>query len=278
VGAQGAIRSAMRSATTVIARTRIGRALLEELVDTAMIRTGTVSHRGVELAFAVPNRLARFRIATFATKEPETLAWIDTIPARSVVWDVGANIGLYSCYAAKARSCRVIAFEPSVFNLELLARNVHLNRLTDRVTIVPLPLCEHVADSTLNMTTTQWGGALSSFGVEHGFDGKALNKVFEFRTLGLSGDEFVTKLGVPYPDYIKMDVDGIEHLILRGAGEVLKRVRSVQVEINEAFETQAQESRRLLEATGLHFVSKSHSDLIAGSRTFNQTFNQVWAR
>jgi FkbM family methyltransferase len=277
VGAQGAIRSAMRSATTVIARTRIGRALLEELVDTAMIRTGSVSHRGVELAFAVPNRLARFRIATFATKEPETLAWIDTIPARSVMWDVGANIGLYSCYAAKARSCRVIAFEPSVFNLELLARNVHLNRLTDRVTIVPLPLCEHVADSTLNMTTTQWGGALSSFGVEHGFDGKALNKVFEFRTLGLSGDEFVTKLGVPYPDYIKMDVDGIEHLILRGAGEVLKRVRSVQVEINEAFETQAQESRRLLEASGLRFVSKSHSDLIAGSRTFNQTFNQVWA-
>lgn len=277
MGAQGAIRSAMRSATTVIARTRIGRALLEELVDTAMIRTGSVSHRGVELAFAVPNRLARFRIATFATKEPETLAWIDTIPARSVMWDVGANIGLYSCYAAKARSCRVIAFEPSVFNLELLARNVHLNRLTDRVTIVPLPLCEHVADSTLNMTTTQWGGALSSFGVEHGFDGKALNKVFEFRTLGLSGDEFVTKLGVPYPDYIKMDVDGIEHLILRGAGEVLKRVRSVQVEINEAFETQAQESRRLLEASGLRFVSKSHSDLIAGSRTFNQTFNQVWA-
>jgi FkbM family methyltransferase len=278
VGAQGAIRSAMRSLTIVIARTRIGRALLDELVDTAMIRTRTISHRGMELDFAAPNRLTRFRIATFSTKEPETLAWIDAIPEGSVMWDVGANIGLYSCYAAKARSCRVIAFEPSVFNLELLARNVHLNHLTDRITIVPLPLCEHVVDSRLNMTTTQWGGALSSFGVEHGFDGNALNKVFEFRTIGLSGDEFVTKLGVPYPDYIKMDVDGIEHLILRGGGEVLKRVRSVQIEINEGFETQARESRRLLEATGLHLVSKSHSDLIASSRVFNHTFNQVWAR
>ena len=29
-------------------------------------------------------------------------------------------------------------------------------------------------------------------------------------------DECVTKLGAPFPDYIKMDVDGIEHLILRG--------------------------------------------------------------
>jgi hypothetical protein len=119
---------------------------------------------------------------------------------------------------------------------------------------------------------------LSSFGVEHGFDGELLNKVFEFRTIGVSGDEFVKKLGLPYPDYIKMDVDGIEHLILRGGHEVLKRVRGVQVEINDSFETQAQESRHLLEATGLHFVSKSHSEMIAGSAAFNRTFNQVWAR
>ena len=278
MSAKRAIRSALGSLSTSVARTRIGRVLLEELVGTAMVRRHVVSHRGVELVFTVPNRLTYFRTATFSTKEPETLAWIDSIPQGSVLWDVGANVGLYSCYAASARSCRVIAFEPSVFNLELLARNVYLNRLTERVTIVPLPLCEHVADSTLNMTTTQWGGALSSFGVEHGFDGETLKKVFEFRTIGVSGDEVVTKLGVPYPDYIKMDVDGLEHLILRGGREVLKRVRSVQVEINDAFETQAQESRRLLEAAGLHFVSKLHSELVNGSEVFNRTFNQVWAR
>ncbi len=275
---KAAIKSALRILSTTVARTRIGRILLEEIVDSAMARTHTVSHRGVRLAFAVPNRLTHFRIATFASKEPETLAWIDALPQGSVLWDIGANVGLYSCYAAKTRNCRVIAFEPSVFNLELLARNVYLNHLTSQVTLASLPLCEQVADSTLNMTTTQWGGALSSFGVEYGHDGEALGKVFEFRTIGLSADEFVTKLGVPYPDYIKMDVDGIEHLILRGAGEVLKRARSIQIEINDAFATQAQESRRLLEASGLRLVSKSHSELIEGSRAFNCTFNQVWAR
>lgn len=278
MNAKAAIKSALRTLSTTVAGTRIGRVLLEEIVDTAMVRTHIVSHRGVELAFAVPNRLTHFRITTFATKEPETLAWIEAIPQGSVLWDIGANVGLYSCYAAKARNCRVIAFEPSVFNLELLARNVYLNRLTGQVTVAPLPLCEHVADSTLNMTTTQWGGALSSFGVEYGFDGEVLEKVFEFRTIGLSGDEFVTKLGVPYPDYVKMDVDGIEHLILRGAREVLKRARSIQIEINDAFATQAQESRCLLEASGLRLVSKSHSEMIQGSRAFNRTFNQVWAR
>ena len=276
--ARGSIKSATRSLVASMARTRIGRALLEELVDNAMVRTRRVTHKGVELVFAVPNRLTHFRIATFSTKEPETLTWIDSIPQGAVLWDVGANVGLYSCYAAKARKCRVIAFEPSVFNLELLARNVYLNGLTDEVTIVPLPLCEQLGNSTLNMTTTQWGGALSSFGVQHGFDGNALNKVFAFRTIGVSADELVTKLGLPYPDFIKMDVDGIEHLILRGGREVLKRVRSVQVEINDAFEAQAHESQRLLEASGVHLVSKAHSEMIESSQKFSRTFNQVWAR
>ena len=57
------------------------------------------------------------RIKTYATKEPETLQWIDEFEKGSVLWDIGANIGLYSLYAAKSRQCRVIAFEPSVFCL-----------------------------------------------------------------------------------------------------------------------------------------------------------------
>jgi FkbM family methyltransferase len=275
---RAAIKSATRSLSASIARTKIGEALLEQVVDAAMTRTKTISHRDVELSFSVPNRLSHFRVATFSTKEPETLEWIDAISQGSVLWDIGANVGLYSCYAAKARNCRVFAFEPSVFNLELLARNICLNGLSGQVTIVPLPLCERVTDSTLNMTTTQWGGALSSFGVEHGFDGRAMDKAFEFRTIGLSGDDCIANLAVPYPEYIKMDVDGIEHLILRGAAQVLKHVRSVQIEINDEFATQAEESRLLLEASGLRFVSKAHSDIIEDSSTFGRTFNQYWAR
>ena len=79
----------------------------------AMSRSRAVRHHGTQLTFAVPNRLNRFRIDTFSTKEPETLDWIDAIQEGSVLWDIGANVGLYSCYAAKARRCRVVAFEPS---------------------------------------------------------------------------------------------------------------------------------------------------------------------
>ncbi len=273
-----AARSQLRSCAIVVGTTRLGRAVFEQIVNSSMNRTRNVSHAGIDLVFAVPNSLNALRAATFSTKEPETLAWIDAIAVDSVLWDVGANIGLYSCYAAKARHCRIIAFEPSVFNLELLARNVFLNRVTDRVTIVSLPLFERIAESTLNMTSIEWGGALSTFGAGHGFDGKVLSKVFEFRTIGLSMDECVKKLGVPFPDYIKMDVDGIEHLILRGGKEVLRRVRGVSVEINDAFTEQAEESRRVLEEAGLRFVSKAHSQMIEDNPSFNQTFNQLWVR
>ena len=170
----------------VLGKTRLGRYIYGGIVGNSMSRTQAVNHQGTSLSFSVPNALNQYRVDTFSTKEPETLEWIDGIPEGSVLWDIGANVGLYACYAAKRRNCRVFAFEPSVFNLELLARNVFLNGLTERVTLVPLPLSDGLAVSTLNMTTTEWGGALSSFGQEYGHDGKLMRQVFKFPTIGLS--------------------------------------------------------------------------------------------
>ena len=91
-------------------------------------------------------------------------------------------------------------------------------------------------------------------------------------------DEAVAKLHLPYPDYVKMDVDGIEHLILRGGEDVLRHVKGIAIEINEAFANQAQESRQLLQAAGLRFMSKAHSEMIEVNPQFRYTFNQVWSR
>ena len=258
-------------------KTSAGRYLFEQILDNALGRSLTVEHRGTTLEFAVPNGLNRYRAATFATKEPETLEWIDRMSEKSVVWDIGANVGLYSCYAAKARGCRVFAFEPSVFNLEVLARNIVLNQLTDQITIVPLPLSDGLAFNKLNMTSTSWGGSLSTFGQSYGHDGATLSKVFEFSTIGLSMVDAVSLLDVPRPDYIKMDVDGIEHLILKGGLPILRGIREASIEINDDFRTQATEAKRWLEEAGLSFKEKRHAehlDLQAGpART---TFNQIW--
>ena len=194
-----------------------------------------------------------------------------------MLWDVGANVGSYSCYAAKARTCRVYAFEPSVFNLELLARNIALNRLTDRITVVPLPLTEALGESTLNMMTTEPGGAMSSFGVDHGHDGKPIEAIFQVRTIGFSMQDAVTSLGIPQPDYIKMDVDGIEHLILGGGADVLQNVRSVLVEINDDFERQAVMAVQHLSAAGLILNDKRRAAMFDNT-AYASSYNQIWRR
>ncbi|RHX86858.1 FkbM family methyltransferase [Leptospira stimsonii] len=248
-----------------------------EILRNLMDRKKEVNYGSLILSFAIPNSLNRYRADTFVTKEPETLEWIDSIPNGSIFWDIGANVGLYSCYAAKKRNCRVFSFEPSVFNLELLARNIYLNDLGDRVTIIPLPLSEKLSFSKLNMTTKEWGGALSTYDQNYGHDGKPMRTVFNFPTIGLSMDESANLLKIPQPAYIKMDVDGIEHLILKGGKKVLSKVKGILIEINDSFDEQAKESRKYLEKAGFQLKEKRHAEEFnTGMAQF--TFNQIWIR
>lgn len=251
----------------LIAHTRVGTILLDEMFSVLNSRTRSVTHNGVSLKFFVPNDVSLQRANMFVDKEPETLQFIDTFARQSVLWDIGANIGAYSLYAAKQRDCVVYAFEPSVFNLDLLARNVWLNNLSDSIILIPLPLTEKLMLNKLNMSTTVRAGATSTFGESYTHDGHTLNKVFEFSTLGLSMNEAVSSLKLQQPNYIKIDVDGIEHLILKGAAEVLQGVKAVLIEVNEKFETQANETSRYLTEAGFILQGK-----------YPQSFNQIWIR
>lgn len=271
------IRGAISRGVAAMGKSVAGRYAYGQIVSTAMSRTRTVHHGDIALTLATPNALNQYRADSFSSKEPETLEWIDRIEEGSVVWDIGANVGLYVCYAAKKRNCRVFAFEPSVFNLELLARNIFLNGMTDRVTIVPLPLSAGIELSTLNMTTTEWGGALSTFGQSYGHDGRPMAKVFEFPTIGVSMDAAAELLQIPMPDYIKMDVDGIEHLILQGGCHVLKKARGILIEINDQFADQARESDRLLREAGFTLKEKRHAEAF-NTGMAQYTFNQIWVR
>lgn len=255
-----------------------GQYAYDQLIYSVMGQTQEVDHCGLKLTFSIPNALNKYRVDSFSTKEPETLEWIDAIPEGSIVWDIGANVGLYSCYAAKKRGCMVFAFEPSVFNLELLARNIFNNGLLEQVSIVPLPLSDALSINTLNMTTTEWGGALSTFGQNYGHDGKVMRKVFKFPTIGLTMIDAVELLKIPQPDYIKMDVDGIEHLILRGGFSVLSRIKGILIEINDNFSSQSDDSAKYLKEAGLTLVSKRHSQAVEENKEFRSAFNQIWSR
>ena len=255
-----------------------GRYFIDELSKAIFSKKKTIKHKNIEFNFYVPNRLNFFRVDTFSSKEPETLEWIDTFKKNSVFWDIGANIGLYTCYAVKRTDCQVYAFEPSVFNLELLAKNVYLNSLSDKVTIISLPLFDNLAVKPFYMTTKEWGGALSNFGESVDHDGSPMTSVFKYKTVGISIDQAISHLNFAKPNYIKMDVDGIEHLILKGAADTLKSAESLLIEVNDNFEQQAKDTKEYLTKAGFNLKQKRHSEMIAKSAVFSSFYNQIWTR
>ena len=81
------------------------------------------------------------------------------------------------------------------------------------------------------------GGALNAFGVEYDFSGKKFSVENSYNTFGTSIDDLIEKKTLDIPNYIKIDVDGIEDLILAGAKKMLsnKKVKSILIEINDKF-------------------------------------------
>jgi hypothetical protein len=129
----------------------------------------------------------------------------------------------------------------------------------------------------MRMTTTEWGGALSTFGQKFGWDGRVIRQIFEFQTLGLSMEDAVEKMAIPKPHFIKMDVDGLEHFILKGGAVVLLEVKEILIEVNDDFHEQAEQCRQLLTDSGFVLKEKCHSEIIANSTTgFQNSYNQIW--
>lgn len=246
----------------------------DEFIIALKGRVRVIRHGVYEYYFSCPTRIANYRARTFVTKEPLTLKWIDEMSKDSILWDIGANVGLYSIYAAKTKGIKVLSFEPSIFNLELLAKNICLNNLTDLVSIIPLPLYSQTGFNSMTLSSEYIGAALNTFGETYGQDGKKLKTALKYSVLGISIDDFVGKLQLPMPTHIKIDVDGIEHLILSGGVSTLKNVQSILIEVNDNFIEQAESVRSTLNA--LNFYLRDKHVLV--NNTLAVHANQLWIR
>ncbi len=244
--------------------------LRERLIRLSWERSQTVFHGGLMLKFITPSRTCAYRARSFSTKEPETLRWVERMAPDDVLWDVGANVGLYSIYAARRGISRVVAIEPSVFNLQALAQNIHLNEVSSVVALCPVAIASTSGTAELYSSTMAVGGAHSSFGVMTDQHGTYFTPKFTYVTLGLTLDDLV-QVGYPAPTHLKIDVDGIEHLVLFGGPGVLSKVQSCLIELTDAYEEQSATAARLLTEAGLHLVERHDIGVVGMS-------NQVWAR
>ena len=218
-----------------------------------------IKNDDTSLNFFCPNYLIKYRIDTLLTKEPETISWINSFNQEDIFYDVGSNIGLYSCYAAKQKKIKTYSFEPSVFNLEVLVKNININLLNELITVIPISLYKNNAVSEFNLSNIENGGALSSFSEKFTHDGNNMDISFFYKTLGITLDKCIDLFRLPQPDHIKIDVDGIEHLILSGATSALEDIslKSILVEINEDFKKQHDTVFKMM--NDYHFKLKSKS-------------------
>ena len=238
-----------------------------------------------EIKFFVPNQLLNWRVDTFFTKEPETLEWIDNFEKKEnlIFWDIGANIGLYSIYnSLKNPKSTTIAFEPSSSNLRVLTRNISINNLEKKIKVIPIPLTNK-KNIFQEMKEGQFieGGAMNSFGEKFDFEGKEFQTTMNYNLLGTTMNYFLENSILEIPDYIKIDVDGIEHLILEGGDKFLadQKIKSLSIEINENFKEQYEQVLDLMEKNKFRILHKKFNDdfQLEGSK-FNKTFNYIFVK
>ena len=187
---------------------------------------------GLSIAIRISSPNEHHRADTYATKEPETIEWLrEYLRDGDVFYDVGANIGLYSLYAAKLRSgSRVFAFEPESHNFGNLCGNLLLNRV-ENVTPCFFPLSSHETFAPFYVYDLRPGGALHSLGRPSPLrDGPPL---LTTGAIAATIDVLVARHGLPAPHLLKLDVDGNEEQILDGAAAVLASgsLRSILVEV-----------------------------------------------
>ena len=209
------------------------RALALALASERLQQVRTVPTARGEMAFCCPTPSALLYPLNFESDEPETIAWIDEfIGEGEVMWDIGANIGLYALYAALGPGIRVLAFEPGAQSFAALMRNVELNSMGDRITAYCLAFDEATGPGLLHMMNTGAGHSMHAFGPGEAARGK-MTPVFSQPTLGFTIDDFCRIFEVPPPDHVKLDVDGNEDKVIRGGRETLAGAKTVLVEIEE---------------------------------------------
>lgn len=176
-------------------------------------------------SFLTNHAVSQHRVDVFEKKEPDTNKWIDSFQSDEVFIDVGANIGLYSIYAAQRRA-KVYSFEPESQNYALLCKNIAHFGLDIKA------YCCAISNKTkfdfLYVKNIVEGNSGSMFGVD--------SPGFKQGCISTSLDQMLNDV-FPQPDYVKIDIDGLEKDVVDGGSTVLRNSKSFLIEIDDGSES-----------------------------------------
>lgn len=215
-------------------------------------------------------------------KEPETIDWIETFfKEGDIFFDIGANVGAYSLVASKFYNGKitVYAFEPGFPNFVQLCKNIFINGCQQGIIPLQIALSDKTIVDTFNYDNITPGGALHALGRPIDYKGDIFEPIFKQSVLSYRIDDLVKEFNVPIPNHIKIDVDGIEFRILKGAKETLSNslVKSIILEVEEGDE-EADQIIEFLAGKGFKFHSK-HKYVYGGDTgPFSRTHSYIFHR
>lgn len=152
--------------------------------------------------------------------------FIESVTPDSVVWDVGANLGLYSRRALEKNARHVVCIEPAPDAIDALRRELSAgNSKSSRVTIVPAALSDVNGTATFAADGSSPTNRLEPAGSTAG-------SALQVRVT--RAEDLVASDTVPEPTVVKIDVEGYELEVLRGFGSLLRSqsLRAIFVEVH----------------------------------------------
>ncbi len=218
----------------------------------------------------VESEQERKRYVSYFQKEPETLEWIrKVIKKTDTLYDIGANIGVYSLYARSfhGNKIKVVAIEPVYHNFYKLCKNIEVNRFADSIFAYNIGLFDKTAFEVIYLSSLEAGSAGHTVGTAIDNFGESFDPKFKHGIYVVKIDDLLKTSSLPFPNHLKIDIDGSELKVLKGGLKTLsnKKLKSVMIEITNIGKNRMQ-IEKLMKSSGFNTNHKinfqtNHSNL-----------------
>lgn len=192
----------------------------------------TIKYENKKIKFFINSEISAIRAELFGKKEKEIYDFISkNLDSSDILFDIGANVGVFSIYSSYIKNIKCVAFEPEYSNLYLLKKNIILNNLQNKIFVYPIALSNKNELSILNLSSIKSGTAIHTVSKkEIDYTDENAKVVLRTGTYACTLDDFINQTNI-LPTMLKIDTDGKEFEILQGGENALKKIKFIALEI-----------------------------------------------